>query len=266
MPCGTRRPLILITVCRRYLELMRAVEAIWKAYERGEFAVRPEVWVVWARPEVGRSWVMRRLVKQERVGRVIPRYELPGESDTSATTYPESVNLRLGLEAARDAYGDSVYVIGQAADVLPLPGSYRFIDERLNDGETNAVLFHWENGCSSRDVWHTNFFAVSTDEAYWPPISTPDHADTLERQWGVAIATTRPPGVFKSSNYASKKFRHEHLSESITPLPLLHDYSNDSISFYSVGYLSWRNRCMSLLKGALPWHWFRSSSTRPPKR
>ena len=82
---------------------------------------------------MGRIWFIDQLCQQGLIGRVITRPKLPGENHTDPTTYPESHNLRLGLEALLKAYGEQeVYVIGQTADVLPKPGAYRYLDDLVH--------------------------------------------------------------------------------------------------------------------------------------
>ncbi len=210
-------PVILLTVHRRDLELQRAIAGIKEADGLGEFAERPQIWVVWACPEPGRLWFFKELKASGLVHRVLSRPPLPGESPTSGTTYPESQNLRIGLDAIQKEWAERPhYVVGQAADITPRPGIYAKIDQSMAEG-TSAYVFHWQNGCHQEDVWHTNFFAVCGDSRYWPPLSAPEHVDTLERQWGMSLRDKKLAGVVKSSNYESKRFVHAHVSEAMPP-------------------------------------------------
>lgn len=227
------QPVILLTVYRRYAELYRAVNRVWEADAYEEFNQRPDVWVLWACPEPGRAWFFRDLLRAGRVHRVLTRQELPGERN-SPISYPESHNIRRGLRSIQQFYTDA-YVIGQAADVLPHVGTYRWVDQLLTVGAQQAVLFHWQNPCHNEHVWHTNFFAVPLDERYWPPLSYPGHPDVLERHWGAELQRVKPPLIFAASNYNSKRFLHEHLSESLPDWSARPDFKSGSIPLFCRG-------------------------------
>ncbi len=244
--------MILLTVYRRYHELTRAIEGVWRAWKAGEFRQKPEVWVVWAQPEVSRLWFFQGLLARGEVHRVVGRPRLAGEGPGRPTTYPESHNLRLGLSqlSREGGGGPEVYVIGQAGDVLPNPDTYRFLDDRLHgvpmpgepdEGEWKAVVFHLQNPSVHHDIWHTNFFAVPLDERYWPPVCGEDHADVLERQWGALLAQTKPERVFRSSNYNAKRFHHDHLSESLPAFPVVPQLGSAGFGL-SVVALPWWGR------------------------
>jgi hypothetical protein len=213
------KPVVVLTVCRRYHELADALARL-KALEH-EFAEPPAVVVVWARPEVGRLWYFQRLLRDGTVHHLATRPALPGEADDRATSVPESHNIRLGLELARREYGPGAYAVVQAADVHPHATlAYAFVDAHMRAG-AGAVVLHWQNGCVHHGIWHTNFFAARLDdEAYWPPVSDPGEQDVLERQWGRKLQDLRPPGVVESHNYNGKRFSHAHRSEHLPPWPV----------------------------------------------
>jgi hypothetical protein len=163
--------------------------------------------VVWACPEVGHLWFFDELLRTGLASHVLGRPPLPGEG--GATSYPESHNLRLGLTYIRDNYANEVhYVIGLAADVYLQDWTLSYIHDHMK--ENDCVVFHWDNGCVREGVWHTNCFGVCLDERYWPPLSPPGHADTLERQWGMKLERERPPLVHKWHNSGQRKFIHRH--------------------------------------------------------
>ncbi len=90
---------ILLTVHRRYYELSRAIERIHEL--RAEFAVAPEIVVVWSQPEVSRFWFFDELLADHKIQHLVGRPALPGECASGPKTYPESYNLRLGLNFIR---------------------------------------------------------------------------------------------------------------------------------------------------------------------
>lgn len=202
-----------MTVCRRYHELVKNLTATLEL-AAVELGYAPDVVLVWARPEVPRLWVVQQLLAEGKLKHVIGRPELPGEM-TSATTYPESVNIRQGLDYIRANYDPAThYVIFQTADVQLRGGTLHFVDHHMEEGN-EAVVFHWENNCVRSDIWSTNFFGVSLDPLYWPPVSPPEHQDVLERQWGVSLCNASPPGVHKWHNYQARRFAHVHESETL---------------------------------------------------
>lgn len=204
-----------MTLCRRYHELATNLPANLEAFER-ELGYRPRVVLVWARPEPGRLWLIRDLVARGLVGVVLGRPACPGERDDGPTTLPESLNIRMGLEYVREHHPDC-YVVMTAADIRLQEGTAGFFDHHVNREGCEAVVFHLDNGLCRDGIWHTNCFAVGTDERYWPPVSPPDSDDILERQWGRLLAERALPAVHSWHNYASRKFLHRHESESLPP-------------------------------------------------
>jgi hypothetical protein len=250
------KPVLVLTVYRRYAELARALDRLDQLAP--ELGGRPDVVVVWARPEVARLWFFNELVAAGRVTKLITRPALPGEAAELPTTYPESHNIRLGLEWVRDHYDPaSHYAVVQAADVMPNPGTaYGFIHTHMTGG-AGAVVFHWQNGCVPVEIWHTNFFSVRLDEVYWPPVAEAGHPDVLEAIWGRHLCTLQPPHVEKSHNYNSKRFRHEHLSEQLPPWPVRAQESGCSAPMSMKGRLPWWRRLLEFLRLARPFR-------RPP--
>jgi len=240
------KPVIVLTVCRRYYELRKNIKAIWE--RASEFAEPPQVVVVWARPEIGRLWLFQELMAEGLIHHVVGRPALPGEVDGVATTYPESHSLRKGLEFVREHYGENCYVIGQAADVQPKPGIYRMMDEKMREGD-KAVLFLLPTNIVHSDIWHTNFFCVCLDENYWPPLSEQGDQDILERKWGLQLKKRALPGIFAWHNNRNKSFVHSHESENQEPELFKPQRAGVGIGLFIVGRKRWYLRV---------WDWMRN--------
>ena len=254
-----KRPILLVTVCRRYYELEKNLRFSQTLF--GEFNQAPEVVVVWARPEIGRLWVFEKLLAEGQISRVMGRPALPDEVDGCATTFPESRNLRGALESFRRLYApDSYYVIGQAADVCPKKGVYSYIDSTMQDGR-KAVAFLMPI-CHSLHAWHTNFFAVASDDAFWPPVSPTNSQDILERQWAVVLDGKE--NVERSNNNNNKHFVHAHESESAKPYPFFAQDKAAVIGLTVRGYETWLSRCKKYLRRT--YQWLKSISFSTPSR
>jgi hypothetical protein len=236
-----KKPVIVMTVYRRYHELEKNIDNIYKL--SSEFQTKPDIVIVWAQPEVSRLWFFQYLLSSKKISYLITRPRLDCENPGCATTYPESVSIRLGLDFVRNNYDASfAYIILQCADITPREGlAYSFIDKSMNEG-ASAVLFHWENSCIRHGVWHSNFFAVSFDDQYWPPVSDVNDDDVLERQWGKLLDSRGLSGVVKSHNYQNKKFFHTHESEHLPEYPRFPQADEKSVSLSISGHLPWYAR------------------------
>lgn len=233
-----RKAVLLLTVCRRYYELVKNIDRT-RELTLKELGYVPDVVVVWARPEVSRLWLMQQLLADGKIQHLVNRTALPEEHDGGPTTYPESCNIRRGLEFVRQHYDTtSHYVVMQGADIWPHEGTFTMINNNMVDNE--AVLFHWDNGCIHTDIWHTNFFAVSLDERYWPPLSPPYHADVLERQWGLNLVRQQLSFIHRWHNYNNRRFLHTHESEG---LPLFQELPQTE-----------RSKLSLLISGCKPWY------------
>jgi hypothetical protein len=242
------KPILLVTLYRRYHELDRNLAWFWE--HANEFRERPEVVLVWAEPELDRLWFIEDLLSRGMIHHVVSRLRLPGEVAGQATSYPESHNLRKGLEFIRRHYHDQeVFVVGHAADVKVKKGLYAEIDSQFHEKGAHALVFHWQNGCCHEGIWHTNCFAVSTDRLYWPPLSTPDHQDVLERQWGKYLQEMNPPRVVTSANYNQKNFSHDHLSEDLPEFPRHPRWAGGSVALHLSGRRRWYLRALDWLRG-----------------
>lgn len=235
------KPVVVVTVYRRYFELRRCLERVREL--RGEFSETPTVAVVWACPEVGRLWFFRELTESGLVDVVLTRQKLPDESPDRSTTYPESHNIRVGLEWVRANFDNgSTYAVVMAADILPSPEkAFRPVDFHMSFDSGQAAVFHWANGCVSSNIWHTNFFAVGMDPRYWPPVIGPDSGDTLEWAWGKQLMAARLHAILEGHNSREQKFTHAHLSEYEPPWPVVPESSSRDLLLLTEGYQSfWR--------------------------
>jgi hypothetical protein len=237
----------VVTLFRRYYELQQTIERIWEM--AGEFEFIPEVVVVWAQPELGRLWFIQELLDAGKIQHVISRPKLVGEEPGVATTYPESHNLRLGLQYVTDNFlTEDTYVIGMAADVCPRHGTFAFIDNHIREN-AKAVVFHWPNGCCHSGVWHTNFFVVPLDDRFWPPLSGLEHQDVLERQWGMMLSERRLEGVVETHNHNDKRFVHCHQSETQPEWPLVPLNDGNSVGFAILGRKTFWRKLREIVAG-----------------
>jgi hypothetical protein len=230
------RPVILTTIHRRYYELVENLKSTWELAK--EFSQPPEIVVVWACPVVGHRWLFQQLLEDGWIHHVIERPQLPDESPTKNTTYPESHNLRVGLDFIKKNYNDC-YVIVQIADIKPSPGVYAKLDRWMVREQQKAVVVLWDNLCFPGGAWHTNFLAVCLDERYWPPVSEPNHPDVLERQWTKKANDAALSGIRVVNNYRNKLFIHAHLSEFHPPLDLIGQKHSASVGMSITGRMPW---------------------------
>lgn len=206
------KPYILMTVYRRYAELVANLKRM-RTLKR-EFAETPLVYLVWAQPEwghplkAGPHW-LEMLVDIGDIDYIIHRPKLPLEGQVGGVTYPESRNLRIGMEAIKQDSGGDGYILAQTADVFALPGTYGLMDDHMRAGG-KAFVYDWPNPYV-QDCIATNFFAVAMDESYWPPLPSPVDPDVLEYHWrGIA----RKPGIALSMQ-PDDHFFHSHDWEKV---------------------------------------------------
>jgi hypothetical protein len=237
------KPIILITIYRRYRELIKCLENIHEL--KKEFKESPQIVVVWACPVLGNLWFFEKLIREGKINHLVLRHK---NNDGGPTTFPESLNLRLGLEFIEKNYeGQEFYVIGQACDIFPNSGTYKLVDTLLHEKE-KAVLFFWENGIARENVWHTNFFAISNDRNYWPPLSDKNEADTLEVQWGKQLANKNLP-FYRTHNSRCLKFTESNLDQ--LNLALIPRKGDAYINLNIMGYKSLWRRIREFIKRIL---------------
>lgn len=180
------KPVILITLHRRYEDLIKNLERINEKIH--EFAEPPDIGIIWSTPEKDMEWLIDELYnKYERIKFIIYRPKLLREGEAGGTTYPESHNIVYGLRFIRDYYGeDKAYAIVQATDAYPLREAYGEIDRTIH-ADIPAVLYYWYHNCLSVPGFSTYFFAIRLNEKYWPPLSDCNNSDALEWQWAKII-------------------------------------------------------------------------------
>jgi hypothetical protein len=255
------RCVFLVTVHRRYHELRQNLLRS-RELALAELGYAPDVVLVWADPEISRTYFIRELMAEGLVTHLIRRAKLPGEGSAGGTSYPESVNIRQGLEFIRHHYAcrecgnqQHVFVVMHAADIWLQDGVLKLLQKQITDGH-HAVVFHWNNGCANADVWHTNFFGVSLSSEWWPPVSSPEHQDVLERQWGKVLEGR--PSVGREHNSNDRKFIHRHQSETLPALPRYPEHISDCISISCSGSRTWWQWLEDGLReqGQKWWDWF----------
>lgn len=242
------KPVILITVYRRYGQLQQAVRNI-RAYAH-EFSMNPDIVIVWAQPEPALDWFMDEL----KVNHVLKRDKLIYEGERGGTTYPESHNINIGLRFIKNTYGESCYVIVQAADIQVKPGTFKEIDFEMQRG-TNLCVYHWTNSCVPVGCFCTNFFAISMNENYWVPLANYDDYDVLEWKWGKQLLGYTSYYNYKFTILNTEHFKHEHLPIIFPPAkhlaPLItngYDKHNSTLCLNISGKLRWYRRLINIIK------------------
>lgn len=207
----SRTPVLVVTVYRRYYELHKNLQEFQRLAQKLGLLV--PVVVVWAAPEVGHLWFFQQLRRDGDIAFWVERPAMAGDGNQQNTTHTESHNLRLGLEEARGSFGQDFYFIVMAADVCPTEAGLRWVHEYMQEPATRACVFIWPNSIVPFGAYHTNFFAVTEDHTYWPPVSVAEHADVLEWQWGRQLLDNALPGIVTAPNPNNKFFVHKHESE-----------------------------------------------------
>lgn len=269
MTTETKKAVLLVTVYRRYHELQKNLERT-KERALDELGYMPDVVLVWAAPEVSRLWLMQELMAKGLITHLVKRYQIDGLDGDRPTTFSESRNIRLGLDFILQQYGPSSYCVMHAADIWLQGGTLKFIDDRINgrveEGEHQAVLFHWANPIIHSDIWATYMFGVRLDDkSYWPPVSPDNEQDVLERQWGRKLMGK--PGVFRWHNARDQKFLHRHESEDLPDFPRKSQFGESSLPCSCRGHLPWYKRIVYEIKKAYHFtvHWLAQPVFRQEK-
>lgn len=244
--CLMRKPIILLTVHRRYWELERAIANIQN--HLSEFSEKPDIVVVWASPEIGRLWYFLELLKKEIINHVVYRQAADEDGKGCPTTHLASLNIRRGLNFIKKTYPSPFYVVCHDADIVVNPGIFGFVDKEMSNLDNHGVLFFWENGIRHANCWHTNFFAVSDNKLYWPPISEINSADVLEVQWGNYLDAKNLRSFTLTHNSRSQKFLHSHDSEKLDPFPFIPQKHDFGVPFFIKGYIPWYVRIKNFFK------------------
>lgn len=233
------KPVIFITIYRRYHELLRNIDWVWECSK--ELKERPDVVVLWNSPQIEKVGLFQKLLADRKITHLITRI---GGKDS--ITVEESQNIREGLEFIDSFYID-YFVIFQTIDIRAKPGIYGYIEGELYQGK-QAVVFHWENRTFSRrgDVFHTNFWALK-NKIYWPPVILKESPDVLERYWAVQIRDNNLSNFTVSTNSRDRRFIHNHESDKLPPFTFSCNMSA-GVFMYINGYMSPWKRFIQWLK------------------
>ena len=241
------KPIILITIYNRFHELQEHLK--YNNFLFNEFDEKPYIIVVWASPKQEYLWIFENLIKDGYIDKLLFRDDLNCDGNVP-TTYPESLNLKLGFEYIKNNFSkDSYFIVGQTADIQVEQGTYKLIQDNIK--ERDAILFFWENGISRDNVWHTNFFAVKNLD-YLPPVYLQDDSDVLETRWGKYLLDNNLFNFLRSHNSRSKKFKHLHLSENL-PKPLCRNNirCNSTIVEFIIKKQKWYKRFYKFIRGLI---------------
>lgn len=203
------KPVILITLYRRYDELLHNIEVI-RQRSVEELGYIPPIIIIWSEPDL-RHW---HIVSRAKTF-ILPRAPDKDEIGQSIS-YHCSRDLNFGLRFVKKYFGDDYYAIAHCCDAAPNVGVFAAIHNHMQ--ENDAFLVKLPNSVTSRDVWHTNFFAVSMNENYWPPLLRLNEPDILEKCWGRQLAAMNYHRCITVGNGNEKTFVHKH--------------TNDDFSFY----------------------------------
>lgn len=237
----------MMTVCRRYHELDKSIKHIESLYS--EFKEKPDIVVVWAAPELGRLWYFQDLLKNKRIAHLVYRESTTKDGLTEGpTTYGASLNIRKGLDFIKSTYKPPFYVICNDADISVEPGHFKWIDKEM-EGSIEGVLFFWQNHIRNENAWHTNFFVISDNENYWPPVSSVDSPDVLECQWGDNLANLGLGNILRSHNSRNQKFLHIHESERLPQFQWKPQQDSLGVSLFIKGYIPWYIRLGRFIRG-----------------
>jgi hypothetical protein len=228
------KPIILITLYRRYHEFCNSIENI-ERYKKF-FKVKPDIYVIWSSPENGKLWLFEDLIKKDIIQKLITRKGFPNENGKHPTSFFESHNIRLGLETVFRDHPDS-YCIVQAADVKITEYGFNVIENEMISG-ASAVTFIWNNRFTT-DAWATNCFAVSSARKFWPPFVEYDTIDTLERYWYKEFAkNSKKDYITVLGNQSNFIFTHEHKSEKLPKFLDKFIVENESVGLFIKGQKS----------------------------
>lgn len=230
-----KQPVILVTCYRRYWELKQTLEHIDSL--KSEFQVKPEIVVIWSCPELGRLWFFQELLKEGKIQHLIYR-DATKHDGGGPTTHTASLNIRKGLNFVKSQYKSGFFVICNDADILVVPGHFRWIEKEMNNGK-HGILFFWFNGIRNENIWHTNFFAVDEQEKNWPPLSEFGHADVLEAQWGNSLIKIGLDNFIITHNSRNQKFTDTSVPGNLPDFPWKPQHEESGVFLYIRGYIPW---------------------------
>jgi hypothetical protein len=229
-------------VYNRFYELGENLKVIRERLS--EFSEKPTIIVLWARPQRSREYFIEKLVEDGFIDFLIYRPELTDESKNT-TTYAECRNIRIVSDFITNFLGSDYYLIYQSADIRPQPGTYKLIEQEINNGNQTCV-WHWDNGIVPQGCYHTNFFATKLDkQEYLPPITDSGCSDVLEWAWGKQIPRQ---ALYVTHNARERHFVNRHETEHNCVPP------RESVYFYVSGrYKTISERVLQWLKLIYKW-------------
>lgn len=240
-----KKPVIVVIVFRRYQELHNNLVTIKKrALE--EYGYEPPIIIVWSEPHTPHTWLVENLDCY-----VIPRYSVPGEKGQSISFHC-SRDINCGLRFVKQHFGEDYYAVVHCCDVAPQDGVFSRIDGCINQGN-EAFLVQLPNTVTSKDVWHTNFFAVTMNEDYWPPEIGFNHPDILERCWGNKLKSKAANKYKFEGNLNYKTFTHYHENDDFKSYKEQCVKCNDSMNLITIGTNKWQKLISNMIQQPVKW-------------
>lgn len=233
-----KKPVIIVIVYRRYQELLRNLQII-RERARLEFDVEPPIVLVWSEPKLAHWHILEKLDAL-----VLSREAEPGEKGQSIS-YHCARDIYCGLSFVKENFGDDYYAVVHCCDCAPRD----FILSRIHDEMQyrDAFIVRLPNTVTSRDVWHTNFFAVSMNESYWPPVIGRNHPDILERCWGNSLKSAGATNYSFDGNANFRTFTHLHENENFNSYELQRVIQRSSLLCFTKGTASWRKFLLNMI-------------------
>lgn len=232
-----KRPIILITLHRRYHELIDNVQHIYRC--RIFFKHSPIIYILWADPEISKKWILDDLKKRKLIHDIIYRETLDKVGNTS---FYESINFRKALPIIFQEHGDSCFVIVHATDTRVSPVAYKIFEKQINDGFL-ASVFKWNN--DYLEAWKTAVFAITNNKHSWPPVLSNNHGDVLESAWPKSLSYDIKNKI-KVNKYSDNiLFESKNTTEYLPEFEDKPQYCNDTTYLYINGYIPWYKRILN---------------------
>ena len=190
---GYKKPIILITLHRRYHELIDNVQHIYRC--RIFFKTAPIIYVIWADPEISKKWILYDLKKKNFIHNIIYRAKVDKQGNTS---FYESININMALPIIFKRHGDNCFVMVHATDTKVSPVVYNTFEKQINLGYWCSV-YSWSRG--TIEAWKTAVFAITNKKQIWPPLLENTCPDILESAW-VKIIKSEDKKMIKVNSYS----------------------------------------------------------------
>lgn len=232
-----KKPIILITLHRRYHELIDNVQHIYRC--RIFFKHNPIIYVLWADPEISKKWILDDLKKRKLINKIIYRKTI---DKTGSTSFYESINFRKAFPIIFQENGNNSFIIVHATDTKVSPVAYKIFEKQINDGFI-ASVFKWNNDYVY--AWKTAVFAITNNEECWPPLLTNNHGDVLESAWPKSL-THEIKNKIKINKYADNiLFESKNSTEYLPDFDDKQQYYNDTTCLYINGYIPLYKRILN---------------------